>query len=260
LAELANCHILEELNIGSIGITDDGIDHILKLKNLKKLMLFGCDNVTDAGLAKLAALKSLNALRIKHSDISIAGLNNLKSLPNLMELDVLRIKRDGATLDISDLTGLEKLRLSFGSYSEKFVDADLECLAGLKRIRWLQIGPRNFTDEGLSYLTDLTNMERLGIGGSDLTDAGLKHLTNMKKLNHLSILMGYDVDKRAYSSGGDITDEGLRQIEELKQLRFLDIYSNNTFSDTALQRLWKELPHLYTLRINGGMLLKIDSR
>lgn len=256
LAELAKCRLLEELNIGSIGITDDGIDHILKLKNLEKLMLFGCDNVTDKGLAKLAALKSLRDLYV--TGMSIEGLNSLQSMPNLTSLTAKNLKRNSVVLDISGLTELEEINLDFRSRSKDvFTDADLKCLASLNRIKWLQIGPRNYTDKGLAYLAGLTNMERLGIGGSDLTDEGLKHLIGMKKLNHLSVLKGFDIDKRDYASGGDITDEGLRQLEELKQLQFLNIYSDNDFSDAALRRLWKELPNLFTLRINGGALLKI---
>jgi len=261
LAELANCRLLEELNIGSIGITDAGIDHIVKLNNLKKLMLFGCENVTDAGLAKLTALKSLTNLYVAHANVSIAGLNDLRLMPNLTKLDVFPVKRDGAVLIISGLTAMEELHLIFAPYSQdSFVDADLKCLTELKRLRWLQIGPCNYTDKGLASLAGLTNMERLCIGGSGLTDKGLKHLINMKKLNHLSILSGFDVDKRDYGNGGDITDEGLRQLGELKQLSFLNIYSDSDFSDAALRRLWKELPNLFTLRINGGALLKIGDR
>jgi len=256
LAELAKCRLLEELNIGSIGITDDGIDHILKLKNMEKLMLFGCDNVTDKGLTKLTALKSLRELFL--TGMSIEGLNSLQSMPNLTSLTASNLKRNSAVLDLSGLTELEKISLDFRSRSKDvFTDADLKCLAKLKRIKWLQMSPRNYTDKGLAYLAGLTNMKRLGIGGSDLTDEGLKHLTGMKKLNHLSILKGFDIDKRDYASGGDITDEGLRQLEELKQLNFLNIYSDNDFSDAALRRLWKKLPNLFTLRINGGKLLNI---
>lgn len=258
LAELANCRLLDELNIGSIGITDVGIDHIAKLNNLKKLMLFGCENVTDAGLAKLSGLKSLTNLYVKSADISIEGLNNLKSMPSLTDLTVYDLQRGGTILDLSGLTALEKIRLVFKRPSEDvFSDADLKCLAGLKRIKWQQISPCNYTDNGLAYLAGLTNMERLSIGGSGMTDEGLKYLTSMNKLNHLSILRGFDIDKKDYVSGGDITDEGLRQLGELKQLSFLNIYSDNDFSDAALRRLWKELPNMFTLRINGGMLLKI---
>lgn len=150
--------------------------------------------------------------------------------------------------------------MSFGSYSDKFVDADLKCLAGLKHLRSLQIGPRDFTNQGMAYLGGLTNMERLGIGGSGLTDEGLKYLTNMKKLNLLSILSGFDRNKRDYGSGGSITNKGLRQLEGLKALGLLEIYSDNTFSDAALRRLQRELPNLFRLRINGRDKLRPTRR
>jgi hypothetical protein len=252
LAELAKCRLLEELHIGSIGITDAGIEHIVKLTNLKMLYLFGCDNVTDSGLAKLTALKSLRNLSITDADISIKELNNFKPMPNLTKLKIYDLQRKGAILDLSGLTTLVDLSLSFRTRSQDaFVDADLTGLAKLKKLRWLQIGPRNYTDKGMAYLAQLPNIERLGIGGSGLTDEGLKYLTNMEKLNHLSILGRFDSNKRTFINGGNITDKGLRYLGELKMLRFLNIYSDNKFSTAALQRLQMELPNLTSLMING---------
>ena len=252
LAELAKCRSLEELSIGSIGITDAGIDHIAKLTNLKSLNLFGCDNMTDKGVAKLRTLKSLTSLNISHAEVTFSGLVQLNSLSNLTRLDVDNLRRAGAILDLSGLINLEKLSLGFEHYSEDaFTDADLMSLTNLKKLKWLQIGPRNYTDKGMAYLAQLPNMERLGIGGSGLTDEGLKYLTNMKKLDHLSIFTGFDTSKRDFGSGGNITDKGLRYLGELKMLRFLNIYSDNTFSTAALQRLRRELPDLFYLRING---------
>lgn len=254
---LVRCHKLEDLSIGSIGVTDAGLEHIAKLTNLKILGLFGCKSITDTGLASLTTLKSLRRLNIFNSEITVSGINHLNSMSNLILLKVLSLKDDGSNLDISGLTNLEDLSLDFGTYSGKFTDADLKCLSGLKHLHSLQLGPRNYTDKGMASLAGLTNMERLGIGGSGLTDDGLEYLKGMKKLNFLSILSGFDRDKRDYGRGGDITDKGLHHLEELKQLSFLEIYSDNEFSDAALRRLWKELPNLFTLRINGGTLLKI---
>ena len=83
---------------------------------------------------------------------------------------------------------------------------------------------------------------------------------NMKKLNRLCVFAGFDASKRDYGSGGDITDKGLSYLEELKQLHLLDIHSDNSFSDTALRSLQRELPNLFILRINGGMLSKVGGR
>jgi Leucine-rich repeat (LRR) protein len=260
LEALTRCRNLEELSIGSIGVTNAGMEHIAKLTNLTKLNLFGCDNVTDAGLAKLIALKSLKNLGITHSDVSIAGLNKLKPMPNLTNLRVSGFERGGAILDISMLTALADLYMSPRSGSVTFVDADLKCLVGLKQVRSLQIGPCDYTDKGIEYLAGLTNMERLVVGGSGLTDEGLKYLANMKKLNRLYIQGGWDRSRRAYGSGGNFTNEGLRHLEGLKALRMLEIYSEHTFSDAALHRLQRELPNLFRLRINGAILQSVNNK
>ncbi|GAJ16740.1 unnamed protein product, partial [marine sediment metagenome] len=61
----------------------------------------------------------------------------------------------------------------------------------------------------------------------------------------------FDSNKRTFINGGNITDKGLRHLEELELLSFLNIYSDNTFSTAAIQRLQKELPNLFYLMING---------
>ena len=87
---------------------------------------------------------------------------------------------------------------------------------------------------------------------------GLKYLADMKKLNLLYIRGTWDRSKQEFNSGGNFTNEGLRQLEGLKLLTLLEIYAENTFSDAALRRLQRELPNSFRLRINGGILLRID--
>ncbi|MBN1359279.1 MAG: hypothetical protein JW993_01750 [Sedimentisphaerales bacterium] len=228
------------------------MDHVARLTRLNRLLLHGCDKVTDAGLAKLAALGSLANLTIFHADITVAGLNRLKGMPRLTHVQVLGLRRGGATLDVSGLTGLECLLLSMDSFSEKFGDADLKCLSGPEHLGDLQIGPRDYTNAGLASLAGLAGLRRLSIGGSRLTDEGLQHLANMKELYHLQVLSGFDRDKPGYVSGGHITDQGLRFLERFQRLNFLEIYSDGDFSDAALRRLQEALPNLFTLRINGA--------
>ncbi len=253
LADLAKLRQLEELHIGSIGITDAGMDHVARLTNLKMLHMFGCDNVTDKGIAKLTALKSLTNLDISHSRPTVAGLTVLNSLPALTKLDVDTLQRGGAVLNLSGLINLEELGLGFAPSSpDAFNDADLACLANLKKLRWLQIGPRNFTDQGMLYLAGLTNIDRLGLGGAGLTDEGLKRLANLKKLDLLNITGRFDKNKGDWSPGGHITDKGLGYLEAFQRLVFVEIYSDSNFSDEAVQRLWEQLPNLYHVNLNGS--------
>lgn len=239
---LSRCSKLEELRIGSIGITNVGMEHIAKMTGLKSLGLFGCDNVTDDGFAKLAALKSLERLNAFNNNITIAGLNRLGSLSGLKMLHVLDVRRGGAVLDLSGMTSLEYVIISFSPKSgDAFTDADLASLKDLKMVGDLQIGPPEFTDSGVRQLAGLTQMERLALGGSKLTDAGIRYLAGMKKLHFLNISSAAEEAK--------LTDETLHFLEQFKQLSWLDITSDVPFSPAAVQRLQKELPYLYYARI-----------
>jgi len=251
LAELAKCRLLGDLSLGSIGITDAGMDHVAKLTNLKSLNLFGCDNVTDAGLVKLRGLKSLTSLHITDAEITIAGLNGLNALSRLERIHVYDLRRGGAVLDFSSMPNLEDLMLYFERKSgEAFTDADLACLSGLKRLNNLQISPCNCTDKGVASLAGLIKMDRLSIGGPALTDEAIRHLTGMKKIGLLNITGGTrDKNKMSRHSGGGLTDMALRYIEEMKSLSNLRINSEHVFSAAAVQRLRKALPRLYSLDV-----------
>jgi beta-lactamase regulating signal transducer with metallopeptidase domain len=260
LAELAKCRLLEELNIGSPGITDEGMRHVAKLTNLKKLMLFGCENVTNEGLAQLTTLKSLRHLYIADSKITIGGLSHLNKIPGLFKLDLHDIEQDHSGLNISGLTKLEELGLSLKIervdrennllITQKSTAADLVCLAKLKRLRWLQ-GINGVTDTSLKKLSGLTNMERFSFAATGLTDDGLKSLANMKNLDLLSISNKYP-EQVSGARRRILTDEGLRHLEGLKMLTLLRIDSDNNFSDSAIRRLRRGLPNLYSLNINDS--------
>lgn len=261
LEALVKCRLLEDLSLGSIGITDAGMDHVAKLTALKSLLLFGCENITDNGLARLAELKSLTSLHIAHADITISGLNRLNSLSNLSRLNVSELQRDGAVLDLSGMTNLEDLILSFSHKSpDVFTDADLVTLAGLKRLKGLQIGPRGYTDKGVASLTGLVRLERLSIGGTELTDEAFKHVGNMKRLQLLNVSDGmWDSSKSAWGSGGGFTDKALSYLEGLTQLNMLEISSDHVFSSAAVQRLRRALPGLDFIRVNTGNAMREQS-
>ena len=260
LAELAKCRLLEELSIGSPGITDEGMRHVARLTNLKKLNLFGCENVTNNGLAQLTTLKSLEDLSITKSEITIGGLSHLNKIPGLYKLNLDEIEQDNSGMDISGLTNLEDLTIGLKTervdrennsfITQKFTGPDLVCLAKLKRLRRLQ-GINNVTDAGLGKLAGLTNMETFSFGSTGLTDNGLKYLADMKNLNLLHINNKYP-EKASGTAGKILTDEGLRYLEGLKMLTYLQIDSDNNFSSAAIRRLRRGLPNLYFFNVSGS--------
>jgi len=250
---LSRCYELDNLSIGSIGITDAGMEQVAKLINLKSLSIFACDNITDRGYAKLVTLKSLEKLTIYSEGITIAGLNQLNSLSGVKMLHVSGLRRGGAVLNLSGMSSLHDVMLDFQHRSdEAFADADLACLKDLKKLTGLQMGPRTFSDSGLRYLSGLTEVKSLSVGGPELTDAGIRHLAAMEQLGMLNVL----------STSGDakLTDETLRFLERFKLLGVVRITSDIPFSQDAVRHLRKELPKLYLAQIQPTSSTACSSR
>jgi peroxiredoxin len=235
---LTRIRSLESLTLGGPGVTDAALSHVGRMTNLRSLMLFGCP-IGNAGLARLSALQSLETLTLMiPSEVTVSGLNSLSGLSRLSNLRADSLKQDGVALDISQLTQLEYLMLSTGKGSN-FRDEDFACLANLKRLKWLQVGAAtDITDAGMIHLSGLSALDRLSIRGSALTDRGLAVLANMPRLDSVNI-------------SGTFTDVGLQYLEGLTGLRSLTIYSANTFSPAAKQRLRQHLPNLYRLTADG---------
>lgn len=67
--------------VGPYGIADDELEQISKLDNLRRLHLSG-SSITDAGLAHLHRMKNLESVSIHRTDASIDGISSLhKALP-----------------------------------------------------------------------------------------------------------------------------------------------------------------------------------
>ncbi len=238
---LAHCRDLEELSVGSIGMTDASMESIAKLDKLRELSLFGCTAVTDEGLKKLASLKDLGVLNVHDANATISGLSCLNGLSNLRRLDIDGVKQDYTGLDLAGLKKLEQLTMGTRRDGGVIGDADVACLT---RLTWFQIGhpairSPSLTDQGLASLVGLTQMDRLTIGGPDLTDDGLAHLRRMKKLDMLNIY------------GGKFTDQGLKNLEALDALTYLTLIGEHSFSPDDIRHLFEALPHLYTAQIGS---------
>lgn len=244
VAMLAQCHLLEELNIGSIGVTDASMESIARLDKLRELSLFGCTAVTDEGLKKLACLENLEVLSVHDANVTISGLSCLNGLSNLRRLRVDGVRQDYSGLDLSGLKKLEQLTIGTRRDGGVIGDADVSCLAELAQLTWFQIRnsairPPSLTDQGLASLAGLTQMDRLTIGGPDLTDEGLAHLRGMKKLDMLNIY------------GGKFTSQGLKHLECLAALTYLTLIGEHNFSPDDIRHLFETLPHLYTAQIGS---------
>jgi Leucine-rich repeat (LRR) protein len=98
----------------------------------------------------VARLKNLRALDLLQTNVSDAGLEHLKGLKQLRELNLWndpKIKGPG----LKHLAGLDSLeRLNLGQTQIR--DEDLQHLVGLKRLKFLDTSRTQVTDAGARAL------------------------------------------------------------------------------------------------------------
>jgi len=105
--------------------TDAGLDTLAPIADKVTSLDLARTKVTDAGLAKVAAMKNLTELHLENTAISDAGLDHLKGL-----------------------AGLEYINL----YNTKVTDAGLPKLAGLAKLKSVYLWQSGVTKAGVAQL------------------------------------------------------------------------------------------------------------
>lgn len=167
-------------------VTDKGVRHLEKLQGLDELHL-AWTKVTATGVEHIARLKTLRRLDFSppwKSKFTEAGLSDLKKMGA-----VERVFMGSDGIDDKALKSLRTLASlhEFDLCCTKVTAAGLKELAALKNLRRLNLSHCRIGDLGLEPLKRLSNLEWLILYGTDITDKGISHLKEMKKLKRLSV-------------------------------------------------------------------------
>lgn len=110
LVHLRNLENLTVLHLHSTQVSEDGIARLEDLKNLSE---FHPPNLSDAGLVRLKAFKSLTKLGLRfNTKVSDAGLAHLKDIKNLAFLSLEDTKlSDAGLVHLKDCKNLRELRV-----------------------------------------------------------------------------------------------------------------------------------------------------
>jgi internalin A len=115
----------------------------------------------------------------------------------------------------------------------KVQDADLQELAGLKNLRWLNLCVTKTSDAGLKELAPLQGLQALDLNRTAVGGVGLKELAALHDLYWLNL------------SAAKVTDAGLKEVAGLRGLRWLNVYGTPV-TDAGLKEL-AGLKNLQTL-------------
>jgi hypothetical protein len=208
LQDIGNMSRLEELKLTRSTFQDQWLEYLSKLR-LRSLGLHG-SSITDKAVPYILKMQSLDQLSIGDTDLTNKGLELLSAHPRLKALDIELgrcITNDGikyigkmkqlerlevpssSTLTGKCLANLANLKnlTTLGLESIPVDAEDLHFLAGLKKLRSLDLSNSALNDQCLIEITKLPSIKTLNLTGSDFSNAGLLSLAKMKKLSSLII-------------------------------------------------------------------------
>ncbi|MEZ5365711.1 MAG: hypothetical protein R2748_26120 [Bryobacterales bacterium] len=186
LAYLRSWNELQSLDLRGTQVRSQVFEILPAFPRLRRLDL-SHTRITDEGFDRLAELEELEDLAIGSTRLEGAALDYLKQAPHLRTLDLSGVQRVdsgiwGIALNLSnlrrigELTALERLDLSgatitdVGSDRPGRPDAErtslpgLEALAGLKRLRELDLSRQPVTGPDLRFLIELPELRVLRLG------------------------------------------------------------------------------------------------
>jgi len=144
---------------------------------LRRLSMFDCPRVTDAGLAHLSSIKGLEWLDLGgFPEITGIGLESIEDTDNLRTL--------------------------FFDFCDRLDDDGLRAIATRSKVEFLSVfGCDKITSAGMAELARMKSLNDFRVGGKMVDDEWLRHLPAMKGLKWLTIRWPEK-----------ITDEGLRKL------------------------------------------------
>ncbi len=134
--------------------------------------LTGCE-FQDLDLVVLKQLPRLRSLGLSDTNVTDAGLENLKDLVDLEELELGRRKRENLSdIGIAHLKNLKKLK-SLWIYNSTITDAGMLQLSGMTELIELHLPHSNISDSGLMHLRGLSKLKFLNVANTLVTRKGV---------------------------------------------------------------------------------------
>jgi Leucine-rich repeat (LRR) protein len=209
LASLAALQTLEWLDMNLDGVSADGMAHLAALPRLHTLRMAGTKSPSLAGWAQLPRLTRLRVLDASVVDsLTDATLAYVGQLETLEELSIYnnRVEGDGLA-SLSQLFRLRVLRAGQTPLRSRYL-AHLRALPALEEV---DLRGTSVTAGGLAHLSSVPRLRRLTFYESLETSDGLEYLLQAPVLEDLDL------------TGSDLDDHGLTVLGQHPALRILDL-------------------------------------
>jgi hypothetical protein len=148
LESIRGCSSLRELDLGFTDVTDESLEKLKDLVELRRLVLTGTA-ISDAGCGHLAKLTKLEELGLSGTKVSNDGLKGLRELQGLRRLHLDNTSIDDRGLaELGHLPKLASLSLAYTGVSK----GGLATLRGLKSLADVSLIGTQVSDDALENL------------------------------------------------------------------------------------------------------------
>ncbi len=166
-------------------ITNAGLEQLCVLSGLQQLSLAGADRFDGAGMAKLSALKELERLVLRGTNVTDDSMRHVGRLSKLSFLDLTRTKiSDAGLAHIAQLDRLRDLVLSHAGISGPGL-AHLRALDALERV---DLTGNAISAEGVKCLGECKHLRAVQLDGAAITDKTLLYLARSRTLSQVQLI------------------------------------------------------------------------
>jgi Leucine-rich repeat (LRR) protein len=187
--------------------------------------------IKDADLERVGEIKSLRKLNLAHTKITDVGIEHLKPLENVVEMNLYYAEYITDTA-LAHLRGWKKLEV-LNLRGTRMTSQVFESLSQLTALRSLDIAFTEVEDDGFEQLSTLARLEHLAMGGNRLSGTALASLKLLPALRSLDVGGMQRVDSGRW--GLALSDDNLRRLSELTDLRVLTLTGAN-LNDRRIDR------------------------
>lgn len=216
---------------GASDITDESLNFVAAMPNLKEFTLIEVPNVNGDFLGRLANPASMESLRFDHvANLSSPKLAAISQMSNLQRLEIVNAPRltDVELQDVELPPSIEELIL----YKCPLGDKTIERWLSKSNLKILTLRTR-VSANIISGLAKQTRLEELHLNNAPLTDAHFDFLAKCENLTRLNL------------SSMPIRGELLHRIAHPERIQWLELYCT-PLSDERLANLdrFKNLVYL----------------
>ncbi|MBQ9456752.1 MAG: hypothetical protein Q4A17_10795 [Thermoguttaceae bacterium] len=151
--------------------------------SMQEVTIMRCIAISDDGVQKLAGLKNMRKLNLRGNYSGSDALKICANMPELTQLIVSEnvIDDEGLTY-LEGLTKLEHLDL----WANIVTDSGVDSLVKIQSLKKLSLVACQITDEGVAKLAALSNLADLDLAETSISDACIDSLAQMKSLKAVS--------------------------------------------------------------------------